>query len=133
MEAAVVGTYAGAVSVDGATEAVTLTIARSIAPGGVAAAALRPLCGSRTFFVKPAGACMASSTMALTATLTSSGAIVKSGDLAGEFSAYHTLEGHLDLSNGPTRLYATYQNGRFSEWTYSPADGSLIRLDLRRE
>lgn len=131
MEAAVVGTYAGTVSGDGAAETITLTIARSVTPIG-AAASVRPLCGTRTFFVKPAGACITSSTMALTATLTSSGTIVNGGTLTGEFRAYLTLEGEINLSNGPYSLFATYQDGVFSGWTYSD-NGVMTRLDLRRE
>jgi len=132
MEAAVVGTYAGTVNVDGAAETVTLTIDRSVTTNG-AAARLTPLCGSRTFFIKPAGACVSMSTMAVKATLVSSGALIRSTELAGEFRAFLTLSGELFLSGAAASLSATYQDGRFGGWSYSSDAGGTIGLDLSRE
>jgi hypothetical protein len=133
MEAAVVGTYAGTVNIDGTAETVTLTIERSVTTG--AAARLTPLCGTRTFsFVKPAGACISISTMALTATLVSSGTFVKSTELTGEFDAYLTLSGELNLSDGSSAsLHAMYQDGRFGAWSYASDASGSVGLDLRRE
>jgi hypothetical protein len=122
------------VNADGAAETVTVTIARVPAPGSVAAG-LTPLCGTRTFFVKPAGACITASKMAIKATVVSSGPVVKSGELTGDFTAYHTLTGELDLSAGSARLSAMYQDGRFGAWTYywSGDNSGSIGLDLSRK
>jgi len=129
MEKAVVGTYAGTLALDGSSEVVTLKITRAAAGVG-SAAMLRPQCASRTFFVKPAGACLVSSTMPIVADLTSTGSAIPAAHFTGSFTAYLTLDGTVELSVvNRAELSANYSNGRFSEWTYSDANGS-VRLNL---
>jgi hypothetical protein len=133
MEHAVVGTYSGTVTLDGSTEPVTLIISRPPAPSGATPARFEPQCGSRTFFVKPAGACVSMSTMPLQGELSSTGPLIASGHLTGQFIAFYALTGQLALSDaGGARLSASYADGHFSEWTYSAPDGGVVPLDLER-
>lgn len=133
MEQAVVGTYSGIVQRDGGSETVTLTITRAAITPASAAAELRPLCGSRTFFVKPAGACVSTSTMPVVADLTSTDTAIPAAHFTGTFTAFHTLDGNLELSiENSSLITANYTNGRFTDWKYGDANGS-IGLDLERK
>jgi hypothetical protein len=131
MEKAVVGTYSGTVSFDGAAETVTLKIKRAPAGAG-SAAVLLPECESRTFLVKPAGACVVRSTMPVVADLSSTGSSIPATHFTGDFTAYLQLEGSLELSvPNSAQLTANYSNGRFSEWSYSDGNGA-VRLALEK-
>lgn len=133
MEQAAAGTYSGTVAIDGSTEPVTLIISRPPAPGGATPARLESQCGSRTFFVKPADACVSMSTMPLQGELWSTGPLIASGHFTGQFIAFYTLTGQLELSDaGGARLSANYADGHFSEWTYSAPAGGVVPLDLER-
>jgi hypothetical protein len=136
MEAAVVGTFSGTAGTDAASDSVVLTIQRSAVPSGaspssVGSAGLRVQCASRTFFVKTAGACISTSTMPVDGDLAMVG--LASVHLTGQFTAYDTLAGTLQLSNGGgARLSATYQDGQFSAITYTATDGVVTLLSLQR-
>jgi hypothetical protein len=131
MERAVVGTYSGSAGDAGAAQTLTLTIARVFAAAGSHTTSLQPQCGNRTFF-KPAGACVSSSAMLVTGDLQSAQQPIPNAQLNGEFLAFHTLVGSLDMTGGGVHMSATYADGHFSNWNYTGADGVVVPLKLTR-
>jgi hypothetical protein len=133
MERAVVGTYVGTVGVDGASEQVTLTLARATGTTGAAPQGLRPQCGERLFFVKPAAACLSRSVMPVSGELTSTGSTIPSGHVTGELESYRTLGGPLSLQlAGGGTIGAAYEDGAFTGWVYTDAKGTEVPLSLTR-
>ena len=120
MERAVVGTYSGSAMDAGTGETFTLKIAQASAATGTQTSPLRIQCATRTF-VKPAGACGSESVMLLTAEFQSDQQSVPDSQMAGEFTAFRTLVGGLDLMGAGVHLSASYADGHFSNWSYALA------------
>jgi hypothetical protein len=92
---------------------------------------LQPQCGSPTFF-KPAGACVSSSAMLVTGNLQSVQHPIPNAHLSGEFLAFRTMVGSLDLIGGGAHMSAAYADGHFSNWSYTGADGVVVPLEFTR-
>lgn len=131
MEHAVIGTYQGTAQIDGSVGDITVTLTRPTTTGGPTPASLRLQCGSRMFWVKPAGACASLSIMTVQAELVSTSSAVPSAHLTGQFTAYYTLTGPIDLSTDTgAHLTAEYTDGRFSNWSYTAGSGATVPLNL---
>jgi hypothetical protein len=129
MRQTVVGTYTGTVQSTGETVIVTVTQASNT--GNSTPQSVRsPQCGTRSF-VKTASACMSSTTMTLTAHLSSTNPSLGELDLTGKFDVYGS-----ELSNGTLMLSeadggylsASYDDSiqGFGDWTLTNAQGSWV-------
>ncbi len=103
----------------------------SLAAGGAEALSLalvqdgaatqqQPFCGSRSFIVRPAGACMAMTTMSLRGTVAAGVVDPALEALAGEFFVYGTRfdHGDLNLGNDGYQIDARYEAGSLSGTLY---------------
>lgn len=135
MEAAVVGQYVG--QVDGKN--VSVRISRPQAAASSAAPELRGLhdrtlqCGSRSF-VRPAGACIATSTMDLDAEVASEASALAPGSFQGNLVVFGgaPVFGRLSFSiDGVTTLEAEVEDGAITRW-YLGTPGGQTALSLTR-
>jgi hypothetical protein len=134
MEAAVVGEYVG--QVDG--ENVSIRVSRPKAAGAAAphSNVLRNRslqCGGRSF-VRPAGACISTTSMDLDAEVTSDSGLLTSGKLEGRFTAFGgvPLYGQVEFSSGSTlSIVAEVDDGAITRW-YLRTSGTATDLPLSR-
>lgn len=141
MRNAVAGTYVG--HVVGTEEPVTLILDEAVeapqpdVPNGgetLSSGSLpRPslLCGSRSF-IRPAGACLTGTTMALQATLQTESPLLAGELTEGSFTVWSTVlaSGHVSLSSSSYALTATYSDGALTDWTVSSVGGSSAGVVL---
>ncbi len=105
MQAAVLGDWEGMADIDGISVPFTLTLEQASAKTGTQRAAppgVTPQCSSRSF-VKPAAACVSTSSMPLSGVITSSHGSFD-GPVVGALRAYRDLE--------PAELELTLEDGR---------------------
>jgi hypothetical protein len=129
MRSTVAGTYSGTVQTTG--ESVVVIVTQTPAPGtSTTQAARSPQCGTRSF-VQPAAACVVSTTMAITAHVSSPNASLGETDLKGSFDVYGAELTYGTLALNVTsggRLSATYDDSTkgFGDWTFTDATGTLL-------
>ena len=138
MRTAVAGKYTGSIS--GTSEMATLTLtegtnAASSSPQSLGARQLQQC--SRSFsFVKPAAACIPTTTMAVSGQVSSSNGSIATSVVNGIFEIHSA-----DLTDGVITLTLTdtstvtssFQNGAFGVWQYRDASGLDYSLDLAKE
>lgn len=93
MKAAALGDWQGTAEVDGESVAFTLSLEQASGKSStqsISAPGVTPQCGSRSF-VKPAAACISTSSMPVVGTLTSDNDEL-SGPVTGQLTAFRTLE-----------------------------------------
>lgn len=136
MRAAVAGTYAG--SFRDHTETVTLTLDEGVSASSKTpqSTGARQLQCSRSFsFVKPAAACIPTTTMTVSGQVSSSSGGIAASAVSGVFEVHEVTltEGvlSLTLADGST-ISAQFQDGKFSNWLYSDKNGGNYGLDLAR-
>lgn len=141
MRNAVAGTYVG--HVVGTEEPVTLILdeavkepqpevpnsGETLSPVSLPRSSL--LCGSRSF-IRPAGACISATTMALQATLQSESPLLAGQLTEGSFTVWSTTlsSGHVSLVSSNYALTATYWDGVLADWTVSAVGGSSAGVAL---
>lgn len=84
-------------------------------------------CGSRSF-VRPAGACISTTSMDFDADVTSSSSVLPSGKFKGRFTVWSSdlSFGRLSFSLGDSRsLNADFEDGEITRWTVSSVEGEL--------
>lgn len=136
MRAAVAGTYAG--SFQDHAETVTLTLDEGVSdstktPQSIGA---RQIQCSRSFsFVKPAAACLPTTTMTVSGQVSSSNGGIVASAVSGTFQIHEVnlTEGSLilTLSDGSI-ISANFQDGTFVGWRYSAKSGNDYALDLAK-
>lgn len=137
MRAAVAGTYTG--SFQDHTETVTLNLDEGVGNSSTTtqSLSLRQLQCSRSFsFVKPAAACMPTTTMKVTGQIASGNGSIASSAVSGIFEIHdvNLTDGGLTLTlaDGST-VNANFQNGAFVAWAYTAKSGSEYGLDLLKQ